>query len=97
MLFAPINYTYICFSIGRKKTLILWVAIEGLSLVVSTVLHTLFGKVSISFSRFPSFIYFLSVTNFERAQFIGVLLIVRETTILCSLKTYLECHYVYVS
>ena len=37
-----------CFSIGRKKTLILWVAVEGLSLVIATVLLTLFGKVSIS-------------------------------------------------
>ena len=47
-----------CFSIGRKKTLILWVAVEGLSLVVATVLLTLFGKVSTS-PRLFSFIYVL--------------------------------------
>ena len=37
---------YLClyFRIGRKKTLILWYAVEGISLIVSTVLLTLFGR-----------------------------------------------------
>ena len=41
---AKIDYFAFCFRIGRKKTLILWVAVEGVSLVVSTVLFTLFGN-----------------------------------------------------
>ena len=41
---AKIDYFAFCFRIGRKKTLILWVAVEGVSLVVSTVLLTLFGN-----------------------------------------------------